>query len=55
MVASATELRHAAVFWSGAWVLLDAAGALFALYFLIVVGLLVAGSVGRFNDRRRAR
>ena len=52
--ASGTELRHAKIFWSGAWILLDAAGALFALYLMVMVGLLLIGSVGRFRARRRA-
>jgi hypothetical protein len=53
--ASADELRHAKIFWSGAWVLLDAAGGLFALYFLSMVGLLLVGIAARFWARRRAR
>jgi hypothetical protein len=55
MFASAADLRDATIFWSGAWILLDAAGALFALYFLIMLGLLLIGSAEQFRDRRRAR
>ena len=53
MFASAAELRHAAIFWNGAWLLMDAAGALFALYFLVGLGLLLFGSAERFWDRRQ--
>lgn len=55
MFASGAELRQASFFWSGAWVLLDAAGALFALYFLGMLGLLLIGTAARLRDRRRAR
>ena len=55
MFASAAGMRHATIFWNGAWILLDAAGVLFALYFLILLGLLLIGSAERFLDRRRAR
>lgn len=55
MFGSAAELRHATIFWRGAWLLLDAGGALFALYLLVMVGLLLIGHAARFRDRRRAR
>lgn len=55
MFASAAELRQATVFWSGAWVLLDAAGALFVLYFLVMFGLLLIGGAARLRDRHRDR
>jgi len=55
MFASAAVLRHAKIFWSGAWVLLDAAGGLFALYLLVMVGLMLIGVAGRLRTRRRAR
>jgi hypothetical protein len=55
MFASAGELRHATIFWTGAWLLLDAAGALFVLYFLIMIGLLLFGSAARLRDSHRAR
>jgi hypothetical protein len=55
MFAAAGSLRHATILWSGAWILLDAAGALFGLYFLVLLGLLLIGSAERFRDRHRAR
>jgi hypothetical protein len=55
MFASASEMRHAKVFWTGAWVLLDAAGALFAAYILVMVTLLLIGSAERFRARRTDR
>jgi hypothetical protein len=55
MFASAVELRQAKIFWSGAWVLLDAAGGLFALYLVVMLGLLLIGSATRARIRRRTR
>lgn len=49
---SAAELRHAKLFWSGAWILLDAAGGLFALYVIVMVALLLVGSAARYRARR---
>ncbi len=53
MFASAAQLRHAKIFWSGAAVLLDAAGGLFAVYLVVMVGLLLIGFAGRLWVRRR--
>ena len=48
---SAVALPHDGDLWLGARLLLDGAGALFGLYLLISIGLLLAGLVMRVRRR----
>ncbi|MDQ6873941.1 MAG: hypothetical protein M3042_02605 [Actinomycetota bacterium] len=53
--AAAAPLPHQGTLWLAARVLLDGAGALFALYVLVAMMLALAGMLLRAGDRRSAR
>jgi hypothetical protein len=53
--AAAAEMPHSSLIWLGARVLLDLAGGLFGLYFVVMFGLYLAGCVMRLRHRVPAR
>jgi hypothetical protein len=48
-------MPHTSLIWLGARVLLDLAGGLFGLYFVVMFGLYLAGCVMRLRHRVPAR
>jgi hypothetical protein len=52
---AAAELPHTSLFWLGARILLDSAGGLFGLYFVVMFGLYLASLAMRPRRRTPAR
>jgi hypothetical protein len=52
---AAAELPHTSLFWLGARILLDSAGGLFGLYFVVMFGLYLASLAMRPRHRIPAR
>jgi hypothetical protein len=52
---AAAEVPHTSLFWLGARVLLDSAGGLFGLYFVVMFGLYLASLAMRPRRRAPAR